>query len=104
MYSSLILIWTNGLPPGTLSFQGVPFVQSDRLLSKGYPPIDQFWLANTSLLPIPTPIPVQSDTGGRTWTNEEWTKKLTEYVRLRQPKLLTFSEMGKMGGRPRKHP
>jgi hypothetical protein len=39
-------------------------------------------------------------TGGS--SKKEWTQKLNQYVQ-QKPRLLTFSEMGKMGGRPRKY-
>jgi len=80
-----ILIWTNSLPPGVVGVHGTPTSQHDWPLPKTNPPIDQFWFVSTSNLPIPSPPPPpQEFFGSKTWTNEEWTRKLTEYTRARQ--------------------
>lgn len=102
-----ILIWTNGLPPGAISIQGTPFYQLDWPVPKGYPPIDQFWFVDTSNLPIPPPPPPPVTSAGRQITEAEVRAEVAQWWKrveaASKPKLLTFSDMGKMGGRPRKH-
>ncbi len=76
-----ILIWTQGLPPGALSFQGVPFVQSDWPLPKSYPPIDQFFMVNTNLLPIPPPPPEIQVFAGRQLTEKDVLRSWMKAIR-----------------------
>jgi len=61
--------------------QGTPFFQSDWPLPKGYPPIDQFFMVNTSLLPTPTPPPIQILSSGRQLTEKDVLRSWMKAVR-----------------------
>lgn len=74
-----------------------PFNQYDWPVPKTPQPIDQFYFqALVPLLPPPPPPPTQV-ISGRTWTREEWTKKLTEYTRIKQ----NLSLLGKYAAQAR---
>ncbi len=84
-----------------------PFNQSDWPLPGTFKPIDQQWFQALVLnLPIP-PAPPAIISSGRYITEAEVSAEVAQWWKRQEaaskPKLLTFSDMGKMGGRPRKH-
>lgn len=74
-----------------------PFLQSDWPLPGVAPPLDTSWYINLSNLPAPpVPPPIITDIGSKTWTKEEWTKKLTEYTRSHLN--ASAVHLGRLGG------
>jgi hypothetical protein len=95
-YSPIDQFWTNNLNLLPKPSTAQPFAQYDWPNPKDYQRIDEnFWQALALILPSPPPPPEQ-DFSGRTWTKEEWTKKLTQYARSRlNPSAV---HLGRLGG------
>lgn len=96
-YPPIDQFWSNNLNLLPQVSTTKPFNQSDWPNPRDYQRIDEsFWQNIINLFPPPPP-PAAPTASGKTWTKEEWTKKLTEYVRQRQ----NLSMLGKYAAQAR---
>lgn len=112
-YIPILQSWINNLPPGVIGTITSPFNQYDWPVPKASSPIDQYWAVNTSLLPVPPPIPTGITTGGRQveeWEVEQYLTAANEYYKkvinayntqTAQDVSKIAAELGKRGGEAR---